>query len=159
MLTAGALVAVVFGGCDRGTARAEAEPAAAAVVADAVSAAQVSDRVDDPTFAVQMRQAGAYQAKTAGKVEVLLEAKSPYKVNQQYPIRFQLQPVAGVVFPTEVVGKDQVELKGKTALLTVAFTPQEPGVKKIGGKLKFSVCSEERCLMETRELALDVEVK
>jgi hypothetical protein len=154
-LTSGVLV---IWGCDRGTAKAEPE-LQQAPTATVTAAAAASRSVDDPSFKLEMRQAGTYAKHAAAKVEVVLEAKPPYKVNEKYPIKLKLEPADGVKFDSDVVGKDHVEMKSKTALMTVGFTPEASGVKRIAGKLKFSVCSEERCLMETRELALDVDVK
>ncbi len=153
-----ALVGGVVGiwGCDRGTEKAEAESQPAAAVAPGVAA---HHEFDDASFRLEMRKAGTYQKQAAAKVEVVLEAKAPYKVNEKYPIKLKLEPTEGVKFDSDVVGKDHVAMQAKTAVMTVGFTPQASGVKRIAGKLKFSVCSEERCLMETRELALDVDVK
>ena len=144
-------------GCDRGTAK--AEPAALATQEAAPAAAAASHRFDEASFKLEMRKAGTYQKQAAAKVEVLLEAKAPYHVNEQYPIKLRLEPVDGVKFDSEVVGKDKVAVQAKKAVMTVGFTPEASGVKRIAGKLKFSVCSEERCLMETRDLALDIDVE
>ena len=42
--------------------------------------------------------------------------------------------------------------------LTVAFTPESAGKKKIAGQFSFSVCTDDKCLIEKRDLALDVQV-
>jgi hypothetical protein len=145
--------------CDKGKSTAEAEPAASAPAPTADVAAAAAPRFDEASFRLEMSKVGAYEKSAAGKVEVQLEAKAPYHVNEKYPIKLKLEPTDGVKFDAETVGRDQVALRGGQAVMTVGFTPETAGAKRIAGKLKFSVCSQERCLMETRELALVVDVE
>jgi hypothetical protein len=43
--------------------------------------------------------------------------------------------------------------------MNVPFTPSEAGERTISGTFKFSVCTEEQCLIKKQELALAVTVE
>jgi hypothetical protein len=145
--------------CNKGKSGAEAEPVASAPARTADASATPAPRFDEASFSLEMRKVGAYTKSAAAKVEVQLEAKAPYHVNEKYPIKLELAPTEGVKFDAETLGRDQVALQHQRAVMTVGFTPETAGAKTIAGKLKFSVCTQERCLMETRELALSVDVE
>ena len=159
-LAVGLFVAGAVGssGCRKASSNAEPQASTTSQPQEPVAAA--TSLLDEPSFHLEMRPAGTYQKGTAATVEVVLEAKPPYKVNGQYPIKLQLEPAKGVKFDADTVGKDRVALQGgKQAVMKVGFTPESSGRKRIAGKLKFSVCNDERCLMETRELELSVDVR
>jgi hypothetical protein len=123
-----------------------------------VAQARAAPRFSENSFHLEMKSKGDYRAGQPAAVEVVLEAKGPYKVNDKYPIKLKLSDATGVSYPSKVVAKDQVQLDPKRAVMNVSFTPERPGKTKIGGQFAFSVCTEERCLVEKRELALDVQV-
>jgi hypothetical protein len=50
-----------------------------------------------------------------------------------------------------------VKLENMKAVVPVSFTP-EAGKRTIAGTLAFSVCTEDKCLMEKQDLALEVVV-
>jgi hypothetical protein len=145
--------------CNKGKSAAELEPSASATARAVDVSATAAPRFDEASFRLEMSKVGTYEKSAAGKVEVQLEAKAPYHVNEKYPIKLKLEPTDGVKFDAETLGRDQVAQRGGQAVMTVGFTPETAGSKRIAGKLKFSVCSQERCLMETRELALVVNVE
>jgi hypothetical protein len=118
-----------------------------------------SAKVEESNFALALSSKGAYTAGKAGEAEIVLEAKDPYKVNDKYPYKFKLADSDGVTYPDKIVTKDHVKLEHKKATMTVAFTPAGAGKKKISGVFHFSVCTEDKCLIEKRDLALDVDVK
>ena len=43
--------------------------------------------------------------------------------------------------------------------MTVKLTPQSAGQQRVSGRFYFSVCTEEKCLIERRSLALDIQVR
>jgi hypothetical protein len=57
------------------------------------------------------------------------------------------------------VTRDKVKLEQKRALMSVEFTAQSAGSRRVSGEFAFSVCTEERCMIEKRELSLQVEVQ
>jgi hypothetical protein len=69
----------------------------------------------------------------------------------------KLKETPGVKYANLVVGKDAAKVENMKATLPVSFTP-EAGKRQIAGQFLFSVCTDDKCLMEKRELALDVNV-
>jgi hypothetical protein len=122
-------------------------------------AGNASAKLDEASFALAFSTKGAYKVGEKGEAEIVLEAKDPYKVNDKYPYKFKLADADGVSYPDKVVSKDHVKLEHKKATMTVAFTPDGAGKKKISGVFHFSVCTEDKCMIEKRDLALDVDVK
>jgi hypothetical protein len=108
---------------------------------------------------VALTSSGAYQAGKEGTAVIVLDAKAPFHVNDQYPIKFKAKEGAGVKFAAPVVGKDKAKLEAMRATMPVAFTPESAGQHTVSGQLSFSVCTDENCLMEKRDLSLVVEVK
>jgi hypothetical protein len=133
-------------------------PAAAAAPAAADSAAG-SSRYDEAKFALVAQPAGTYAAGKEGTVEIVLDAKPPFHANQQYPYKFKAKEAPGVKFAQPVVGKDAAKLEPQRVTMRVPFTPDGAGQRTVSGQFAFSVCTEETCLMEKRELSLVVDVK
>jgi hypothetical protein len=140
----------------RDDSRTELTPAAATEAAGEVLPAQA--RFSEATFDLTLRGKSSYKAGTAGEAEILLEAKGPFKPNDKYPYKFKLEPAGGLKFPAPVVGKDAIKLEGKRATMAISFTPLEAGKKKLAGQFAFSVCTDDKCLIEKRNLALEIQV-
>jgi len=130
---------------------------AAAPPADQAAATAASSKVRESNFELSMTPQGAYKVGQTGEVSVLLEAKAGFKVNDKYPYKFKVKETKGVKFPAMVVGKDAVKLEEKRATLPVQFTPEAAGKHSIGGQLSFSVCTDDKCLIEKRDLALEIQ--
>ncbi|HVY26692.1 MAG TPA: hypothetical protein VHB79_09065 [Polyangiaceae bacterium] len=95
------------------------------------------------------------KAGQAGSVEVVLAAKPPFHVNDKYPIKLKLKETPGVKYDNMTITKDAVKLEPMKAVMPVSFTP-EAGKRTVAGQFSFSVCTEDKCLMEKRDLLLDV---
>ncbi|MBN2192970.1 MAG: hypothetical protein JW751_09150 [Polyangiaceae bacterium] len=122
------------------------------------SSPPASDRFDEAAFSLRIQPKGRYEAGKEGAVEVLIDAKDPYHVNDEYPTKLKLEVLPGIRFPAPVVGKEGVEISGKHGRLTVRLTPEAAGEHRIAGRLSFSVCNDERCLVERRDLAVKIRV-
>lgn len=155
-------VVVVLAACAQkpaaGGGEGEVSRAAGAVVpaaaASAVDAPVARTRHDEAAFSVGIAPVGSYRVGQSGAVEIQLDAKDPYHVNDEYPIKFALEPVAEVKYPASVVGKDAAKIAGQRGTLNVSLTPERAGEHRIAGRLAFSVCNDDRCLVERRDLAL-----
>jgi hypothetical protein len=142
-----------------------AAPAAAA--ADAPSAAAAPADAAAPSGAAKFTDTGfdlsleapkaPLKAGQVGSVEVVLAAKAPFHVNDKYPIKLKLKETPGVKYENLTIGKDAVKLEPMKAVMPVGFTP-EAGKRTVAGVFSFSVCTEDKCLMEKRDLLLDVSV-
>jgi hypothetical protein len=142
------------------TPAAELTPAAAAAGGEEASepSANAAPSFDESSFALKIQPKGSYKSGAASNVEIVLDAKKPFHVNDKYPYKFKLAKSEGVKYATDVVKKDAVKLETQRAVMTVPFTPESAGKKKIAGQFSFSVCTDDKCLIEKRDLALDVQV-
>lgn len=156
-------------------ANAEAEPAMAPATPDpaepalgapskagepaSAGAAELKSKVSEDSFELKLEPSGTYKVGTAGQVQIVLDAKAPFKVNQEYPYSFALKETPGLKYASMKVAQDAVKLEPKRATMTVPFTPSEAGSRTVSGTFKFSVCTEEQCLIKKEELALSVPVE
>jgi hypothetical protein len=134
-------------------------PAESAAAAAAPAAGAGSSRYDEPKFELSAQPSGAYSAGQEGALEIVLNAKPPFHANQQYPYKFKAKEGGGVKFAQPVVGKDRAKLETQRVTMRVPFTPDGAGKRTVSGQFAFSVCTEETCLMEKRDLSLVVDVK
>jgi len=117
-------------------------------------------KVSDAAFDVSLGAPKApLKAGQAGSVEVLLVAKAPFHVNDKYPIKLKLKETPGIKYESLVIGKDAAKVEQMKAVVPITFTPDAAGKRNVAGQLAFSVCTEDKCLMEKRDLALDVTVE
>jgi hypothetical protein len=130
------------------------QPASAAVRAGAGQA-----RVSDANFELALEASGQYRVGQQAEVQIVLEARGAYKVNEEYPYRFKLQPTEGVRYEKMVVRKDAVVLANKRARMTIKLVPEAAGNRIVSGTFFFSICTDEKCLIDRRELALSIRVQ
>lgn len=131
----------------------ETVPVAASAPA-AEPAAQAKFAEDN--FEVSIQPKGAYKKGQPGEAEIVLLAKGAFHVNDKYPYKFKLKEGGALKFPAPIVGKEQVKLEEKKATMLVGFTPDAPGKHVLAGQFLFSVCTDDKCLIEKRDLALEV---
>ncbi|HEY3255163.1 MAG TPA: hypothetical protein VGJ91_14485 [Polyangiaceae bacterium] len=139
---------------------AAAAPAPAPAAADpAPPAAAAASKYSEAPFDVEIQPKGAYTSGQAGTAEIVISAKPPFHANDKYPYKFKLNEAPGLKFANLVVDKDAVKVEKTRATLSVALTPESAGKHTVSGKLFFSVCNEDQCLVEKRDLALDINAK
>lgn len=136
-----------------------APAASAAAAAPAGPGGAGSSRYDEAKFDLTAQASGAYSAGKEGALEIVLNAKPPFHANQQYPYKFKAKEGPGVKFAQPVFGKDAAKLEAQRVTMRVPFTPDGAGQRTVSGQFAFSVCTEETCLMEKRDLSLVVDVK
>lgn len=134
---------------------------ASAAVAPTAAAAPATGaaKFTDPAFEVSLEPKGAAKAGQASALEITLLAKAPYHVNDKYPLKLKLKETPGVKFDSLVVGKDAAKVEATKAVMPVSFTPDGAGKRTVAGQFAFSVCTDDKCLMEKRDLLLDVNVE
>lgn len=140
-------------------AAAEAKTGDAKATEPAALAGDLKSTVSEDSYDLKLEPSGTYKVGTAGAVQIVLDAKAPFKVNQEYPYSFSLNEAPGVKFASMKVSGDAVKLEQKRATMSVPFTPSEAGARTISGTFKFSVCTDEQCLIKKQELALAVIVE
>lgn len=136
-----------------------ATDSAAAAPAEAAPAAPAASKYSEAGFDLVLQPKGAYTSGQAGEAEIVLNAKAPYHVNDKYPYKFKIKEAPGLKFANLVVAKDLVKIEPARATVPVAFTPESAGKHTVAGQLSFSVCTEDKCMIEKRELALDIDAK
>lgn len=132
-------------------AAAEAEAGNSAPLATAV--------VTDAAFELELKPVGEYVAGRQATAEVVLTARAPYKVNQKYPYKFTFAAPTSVGAREKVVSRSAVAFTKTRAVMTLHFVPQAAGALVLSGEFKFSVCTDDRCLVEHEALALKLRVK
>jgi hypothetical protein len=130
-------------------------PAAEGTPAATQAAAQVSEE----SFDLRISGSSGYESGKAGEATITLDAKPPFHINDKYPYKFKLKQQAGLKFPSAVVGKDAAKLEKQRMTMAVPFVPESPGKHTLSGVLAFSVCTDDKCLIEKRDLAFDVQSK
>ncbi|MDF3066045.1 MAG: putative secreted protein [Polyangiaceae bacterium] len=175
VVVAGSLLALA---CNKETPPAAEEPRSASNAAapqavppagDAASAAAAPATPDAPAtgaakftdaaFEVSLEPKGAAKAGQASAAEVTLVAKAPYHVNDKYPIKLKLKETPGVKFDNLIVTKDAAKVETMKAVMPVSFTPDAAGKRTVAGQFAFSVCTEDKCLMEKRDLLVELNVE
>ncbi|HMJ10526.1 MAG TPA: hypothetical protein VK524_03915 [Polyangiaceae bacterium] len=112
----------------------------------------------EPNFELSIVPAGDIKAGQANRAEITLVAKEPFHVNQSYPYKFKAGDSQGVKPEKPVTSSEAVKLEQKRVLMNVGFTADKPGKGTLSGQFSFSVCTEDKCLIEKRNLSLDMNV-
>lgn len=156
----GALLACERAGSDDVRVEAEAPVStpvgAAAEPPGATAEAQGQGSYREDGFELSLEPPASAEVGKPATATIVLQAKAPYKVNQEYPIKLTLSESPGLTFPAPKVGKEAVTLEAKQALMKVQLTPKSAGTHTLAGRFSFSVCTDERCLIEKRDLAVSV---
>ncbi len=132
-------------------------PAAADPATPPVAAA--ASKYSEAPFDVVIQPKGTYASGQAGAAEIVISAKPPFHANDKYPYKFKLNEAPGLKFANLVVDKDAVKVEKTRATLAVGLTPESAGKHTVSGKLFFSVCNDDQCLVEKRDLALEIDAK
>jgi len=153
---------------DRSSQQAESpsNTAAADVAAEQAEQAEPSKKaaaapseVEGPAFKVAMRGSDQiYQVGEPANVQIVLNARGGFKCNDEYPYKFVPKESAGLTYLTKVVKKDAMTLGEDESVMTIPITPEAVGKQKVEGKFYFSVCNDETCLVEKKDLAFVVDV-
>lgn len=134
-----------------------ATPAADPAKAAAGQTVQGTAVTEEP-FSIWLQAASPIAAGAPATVEAVLLAKPPYHCNAEYPHKFKLGAApAGLSYPEATV--KGMKVTAERSVLSIPVQAQTPGKATVSGTLSFSVCTEERCLVEKRDLALNLEVK
>lgn len=143
------------------SAQAPVAPSASGAAVEVVDCAKIAllDSVDEEAFHLELTKQDSYTAGQPASVEVKLQAKAGYHANEEYPYKFKVQPCPGLEYEQDVVRGDAVKIEGASAVLQVPFKAKDSGPRLFAGTFAFSVCSAERCLVEKRDLALQLQVE
>lgn len=116
--------------------------------------------VTDPAFELRAAAAGPFRSGELGRFSITLTPRGQWHVNQEYPIRVELDAPGEVGLPkTELERADAAEFGEERARFDVPFTPSAAGEHRVRAKVSFAVCTDENCIPDERTLALVLPVE
>lgn len=125
-----------------------------------------SARAEGPHYTVTLTPAPC-TAKQPCSVDITIEAKGDYHLNEEYPYRVRMH--AAPEGAAKWLGKEppnqfsksggDFEMKTKTlGILKTRFQADNAGSVHVAGVLKFSVCSSANCEIENKEIGGEIVV-
>jgi hypothetical protein len=134
------------------------EPTAAAPAAPSEPA---GPEVIRETYALAAHpEAEGYAAGELGQFEIVLEGRSGWHLNQEYPIAVELSGPDGVRFEKARLERgDAAEFGESKARFSVALTPNAAGEQPVRAQVAFAMCTDENCTMHDETLALVLPVR
>ncbi len=147
---------------DRPEAPKQAEPSAAAPVEKAAAKPVHASANQGPAatgegFSVHMQAASSYVAGKPSQAEVVLSAQAPFHCNEKYPYKLALEASPGISYPEQTVRG--MSIGQQTSTMAVPFTASSPGKHTLSGQLSFSVCTDDKCLVEKQKVSVTIDVK
>jgi hypothetical protein len=133
-----------------------------------VAVATPVDRVEKPEYVVAIAGPAQTGPGARSAFAVTVAARGTFHVNHEYPTSFRVDPPpAGVRFPREKIDRQTgvvLEPCGAgqdacSARMLVPFVAGAAGEARLGGTLAFSVCDDERCLIEKVAVSLPVAIR
>lgn len=161
----GLLLALVTSGCNQNDAQAAAhappaekkvEQAPVAPTAGEQPVVLTKPSYDEDAFTLSLSGPSTAQVGESVKFVVTLSAKNGFKVNEEYPVKFRPVAGAGLAFAKETVGKEDGQVEKSKVVLPIEVKLSQPGKLEVSGKLSFSVCTDDRCLIEKRDLGVTI---
>jgi len=124
-----------------------------------VAAAQVpvvplkgQSKFDEAAFQLEVKAPQTLKVGSPGDVVIALQAKAPFHVNLEYPHRFKVASVSGGKAAATTVTRDPSKVSAGKLELVVSIIPTQTGSGTVQGEFAFSLCTDEKCLMEKRQL-------
>lgn len=142
--------------------RPESSPAATKEQVQSSPASQADtpaplDQIDAESFSLRWSTPGAVAVGASGRGELVLTAKPPFKCNQEYPFKLKLK-AAGLEPATAEVTKADMQVTPSQVTVPVAFKASKANEPWTEATFAFSVCTDDRCLIEHQTLRLGAKV-
>ena len=122
---------------------------------------EVGPKIETGSFSLAVVPTqSTYAVGRAGELEIALESRGGWHVNQEYPIRVDLKATRGVALPrAELVKDDAKELDETKVRFLAAVQPSTAGTHDVSCDVSFALCTEENCVLEKRTVAIALEVQ
>jgi hypothetical protein len=158
-------------GCERGAPAPKAsehdhsqhqhDHAAAKAPAGAkTSDAPAGPSIETGSFLLSVAPVARYAIGKAGQVEIALEGRGEWHVNQEYPIRVDLKAAPEVTLQkTELVKDDAKEFGEDKVRFLAGVEPSAAGEHEVTCDVSFAMCTEENCILEKRTVAMRLKVE
>jgi len=164
------IAAVVAFGCERGAPAPKAaehdhakhdHAAPKAEPAPKEPPAPAGPRIETGAFLLAMTPAQPkYAVGKSGEVEIALEGRGEWHVNQEYPIRVEVKaPNAAGLGKRELLKDDAAEFGDKKVRFLAPVAPSAAGEHEVTCDVSFAMCTEENCVLERRTVAMLLEVQ
>lgn len=115
--------------------------------------------IEDTTFKLALAGQPAYAAGERAAVQLTLEARGGYHVNQEYPIRIELKAPSGVKLEKASLERaDAAQFGEQSARFELPFSG-EAGTHELTASVDFAVCTAETCVPDQRTLALPLTIR
>lgn len=102
----------------------------------------------------------AYTAGKPGALEIQLQSRGEWHVNEEYPIRVDLSAPEAVTLPkAELVKDDAKEFGEDEVRFLAAVEPSAAGTHEVSCDVSFALCTEENCILERRTVAMQMQVQ
>ena len=99
-----------------------------------------------------------YQVGLHNQFILAIRFKDQYKFNEQYPARVKILGAPRLIKHSSHYGKDHFIKEGKYILIPITFTPHTPGTEKVMTNIRYSVCNEHECLLESVDYNVELEI-
>ena len=115
---------------------------------------------DGPAFRVDVGHASCSQGQACTS-RLTLTAMAGYHLNKEYPYRFTVESKGECEFSTTTFGKENFQAQSETVgTMTMTCTaPKKAGTFPFTGTFKFSVCTDDKCLIESTGASVNVQGK
>jgi len=162
---------VGLAGCERGapSPKADAHDHSKHMHDHAAGEAAVQEKAEGPAgprietgsfLLVVAPSAGGYSIGKTGEVEIALEGRGDWHVNQEYPIRVDLKAAPGVALEkSELVKDDAKEFGEEKVRFLAGVEPSAAGEHDVTCDVSFAMCTEENCILEKRTVAMQIKVE
>lgn len=162
---------VALAGCERGAPSPKAgehdhskhhhDHAAEGAAAQEKAEGPVGPRVETGSFLLAVAPSeGGYRIGKTGEVEIALEGRGDWHVNQEYPIRVELKAAPGVALKkTELLKDDAKEFGEEKVRFLAGVEPSAAGEHEVTCDVSFAMCTEENCILEKRTVAMQLKVE
>jgi hypothetical protein len=123
--------------------------------------APAGPRIETGSFLLAVAPSqSTYRVGKPGGVEITLESRGPWHVNQEYPIRVDLSAGPALTLgKSELAKVDAKEFGEKKVRFVAALDPSEGGEHEVRCDVSFAMCTEENCILEKRTVATKIEVE
>ncbi len=118
-------------------------------------------RLETSSFVLEVGSTRSeYEVGKRGGVEIEIEGRGEWHVNQDYPIRVEIEagPGAGLQ-QRELLKDDAKEFNEDKVRFVAALQPTEAGDHEVKCDVSFAMCTDENCVLENRTVAMQVKVE
>jgi hypothetical protein len=120
-------------------------------------------QTEDTGWRVQVSAPKTAKVGAHGLMEVTVETRAGYHLNDDYPLNFKPAGTAQVTFDAAKIEKANATLSpcnggehACRAKVPVGFSAKTDGTLKLTGTLAFSACNDANCLIEKIPVSADV---